>query len=46
MLFRSRDGAAAIALTAADMKSLDAALAPEKVSGERYAASIMTTVDR
>jgi len=39
-------GAAAIALTAADMKSLDAALAPEKVSGERYAASIMTTVDR
>jgi aryl-alcohol dehydrogenase-like predicted oxidoreductase len=39
-------GAAAIALSAADMKSLDAALAPEKVSGDRYASWIMPTVDR
>jgi aryl-alcohol dehydrogenase-like predicted oxidoreductase len=39
-------GAAAIALSAADLASLDAALAPEKVSGERYASWIMATVDR
>jgi len=39
-------GAAAIELTSADMGGLDAALAPEKVAGERYNEERMATVDR
>ena len=38
--------AAAIKLDAAQMQALDAALAPGKVSGTRYAASVMATIDR
>jgi len=38
--------AAEVALGAADMTALDAALAPEKVSGPRYNAKQMTMVDR
>ena len=38
--------AAALALTAAEIQSLDAALAPEKVSGPRYGEKIMATIDR
>jgi aryl-alcohol dehydrogenase-like predicted oxidoreductase len=39
-------GAAAIALSPADMASLDAALAPEKVAGPRYNPQRMATIDR
>jgi aryl-alcohol dehydrogenase-like predicted oxidoreductase len=39
-------GAAALALTAEEMAALDAALAPENVSGPRYNARQMATVDR
>jgi aryl-alcohol dehydrogenase-like predicted oxidoreductase len=35
-----------VQLDAAQMKALDAALAPEKVSGKRYADWIMATIDR
>jgi aryl-alcohol dehydrogenase-like predicted oxidoreductase len=38
--------AAEVSLSAAEMKALDAALAPEKISGPRYNAERMTTVDR
>jgi aryl-alcohol dehydrogenase-like predicted oxidoreductase len=38
--------AAAVALDAAEMVILDEALAPAKISGPRYAASNMATVDR
>ena len=38
--------AAAISLSAADMKALDEALAPNKVSGPRYGAAMMSMVDR
>jgi aryl-alcohol dehydrogenase-like predicted oxidoreductase len=38
--------AAAIALTQAEMQALDDALAPEKISGPRYATAIMSTIDR
>jgi aryl-alcohol dehydrogenase-like predicted oxidoreductase len=38
--------AASIALDAAQMALLDEAMAPEKVSGARYAAWMMTTIDR
>jgi len=38
--------AADIALTPAEIKALDAALAPEKISGKRYADRMMATVDR
>ena len=38
--------AAAITLDAAEMKTLDAALAPDKVSGERYSKERVATVDR
>jgi len=38
--------AAGIKLDAAQMRALDAALAPGKVSGTRYAASVMATIDR
>jgi aryl-alcohol dehydrogenase-like predicted oxidoreductase len=38
--------AAAISLSATDMKTLDDALAPSKVSGPRYGASMMSLVDR
>ena len=38
--------AAAIALDAAQMKALDDALAPEKVSGPRYGEKMMAMVDR
>lgn len=39
-------GAAAVSLRAEEMAELDAALAPEKVSGPRYNARQMATVDR
>jgi aryl-alcohol dehydrogenase-like predicted oxidoreductase len=39
-------GAANVALTAQDMKTLDAALAPEHVSGPRYGEKAMAQVDR
>ena len=39
-------GAADVSLTAEDMATLDAALAPEKVSGPRYSAKQMAQVDR
>jgi aryl-alcohol dehydrogenase-like predicted oxidoreductase len=39
-------GAAAIALSSAEMTSLDAALAPEKVAGPRYNPQRMATIDR
>src|SRR5881628_3069983 len=38
--------AAAVSLDAAEMAQLDAALAPEKVAGPRYAAKQMAQVDR
>jgi aryl-alcohol dehydrogenase-like predicted oxidoreductase len=38
--------AADIALDAAQMKTLDDALAPDKISGPRYAPWVMATVDR
>ena len=38
--------AAAISLSPADMKALDDALAPNKVSGPRYSASRMSMIDR
>lgn len=38
--------AAAIALNAEQMKTLDEALAPGKVSGKRYNDAIMSTIDR
>jgi aryl-alcohol dehydrogenase-like predicted oxidoreductase len=38
--------AAAIRLDAAALQTLDAALAPEKISGPRYAAAMMAAVDR
>ena len=38
--------AAAIALTEAEMDALDAALAPEKISGPRYGERMMAMVDR
>ncbi len=38
--------AATITLDAADMQALDAALAPDKVAGARYAEAMMTLVDR
>jgi aryl-alcohol dehydrogenase-like predicted oxidoreductase len=39
-------GAVSIDLTSDDMGRLEAALAPEKVSGERYNKERMSTVDR
>jgi aryl-alcohol dehydrogenase-like predicted oxidoreductase len=39
-------GAADISLSAAEMSSLDSALAPEKVSGPRYNAQRMAQIDR
>jgi aryl-alcohol dehydrogenase-like predicted oxidoreductase len=39
-------GAADVRLSAADMTTLDEALAPEKVSGPRYGAKQMAQVDR
>lgn len=38
--------AADIAVTAAQIKALDDALAPDRISGPRYSASMMATVDR
>jgi aryl-alcohol dehydrogenase-like predicted oxidoreductase len=38
--------AAAVALTGEDMAGLDAALAPEKVSGPRYGEKLMAQLDR
>jgi len=38
--------AAAIALDAAQMKALDDALAPERISGPRYNEKLMATIDR
>ena len=38
--------AADVALTAEDMNTLDAALAPEKIAGERYSAPQMAMIDR
>ena len=38
--------AAAIALDTAEMQTLDAALAPDKVSGERYSKERLATIDR
>jgi aryl-alcohol dehydrogenase-like predicted oxidoreductase len=39
-------GAVSVSLTAAEMTELDAALAPEKVAGQRYSAQQMAQVDR
>ena len=39
-------GAAAVTLSAAEMTTLDGALAPDKVSGPRYTAAQMSMVDR
>ncbi len=39
-------GAAEVSLTGEEMAELDAALAPEKVSGPRYNERQMSTVDR
>ena len=39
-------GAAALSLSGAQLKSLDEALAPDRISGARYGASMMATVDR
>jgi len=39
-------GAAALSLSAQEMAALDAALSPDKVSGPRYNAERMTSVDR
>jgi aryl-alcohol dehydrogenase-like predicted oxidoreductase len=38
--------AAALTLTVAQIQALDAAMAPDKIAGERYAAAIMATIDR
>lgn len=38
--------AASISLSAAQMQALDAALAPDKISGQRYNPSTMSTIDR
>jgi aryl-alcohol dehydrogenase-like predicted oxidoreductase len=38
--------AASVKLGAAQMKALDEALAPERVAGERYGATMMATIDR
>jgi aryl-alcohol dehydrogenase-like predicted oxidoreductase len=38
--------AADVSLTADEMKVLDAALAPDKISGERYSAPQMAMIDR
>ena len=38
--------AAAITLAQAQMQALDEALAPEKISGPRYAKTMMSTIDR
>jgi aryl-alcohol dehydrogenase-like predicted oxidoreductase len=38
--------AAAISLTPAEMKALDDALAPSRVSGPRYGATMMSMIDR
>ena len=38
--------AATIRLDPAQMKMLDEALAPEKVAGQRYADTMMKTIDR
>jgi aryl-alcohol dehydrogenase-like predicted oxidoreductase len=38
--------AAAVSLDAAQMSALDAALAPDKVSGPRYNPAVMRTIDR
>ncbi len=38
--------AAAVALDGAELAALDAALAPDKVSGRRYADWILATIDR
>ena len=38
--------AATIELEPSQMRALDDALAPEKVSGQRYSARLMTTIDR
>jgi aryl-alcohol dehydrogenase-like predicted oxidoreductase len=38
--------AAAISLDAAQMSTLDEALAPEKISGPRYNPTTMSTIDR
>jgi aryl-alcohol dehydrogenase-like predicted oxidoreductase len=38
--------AAAVTLSAAQIAALDAALAPENISGPRYSSSIMKTIDR
>jgi len=37
---------AAISLSPADMKALDDALAPNKISGQRYSATTMSMIDR
>jgi len=39
-------GAAEVPLTSKEMAALDAALAPEKISGPRYGAKAMASVDR
>jgi aryl-alcohol dehydrogenase-like predicted oxidoreductase len=39
-------GAASVSLTSAEMTALDAALAPENVSGPRYSPAQQSTVDR
>ena len=39
-------GAAALPLTRAEMDALDAALAPERVSGPRYSAQRMAQLDQ
>jgi aryl-alcohol dehydrogenase-like predicted oxidoreductase len=38
--------AVALKLTAAQLQTLDAALAPDKISGARYSSAIMATIDR
>ena len=39
-------GAADVALDAAQIEQLDAALAPDKIAGERYAPRMMSAIDR
>jgi aryl-alcohol dehydrogenase-like predicted oxidoreductase len=39
-------GAVNVPLSAAEMTELDAALAPEKISGSRYTAKLMAQIDR
>jgi aryl-alcohol dehydrogenase-like predicted oxidoreductase len=46
MYLEENVGAVSVSLTTEDMAALDAALAPEKVSGPRYAAGAMAQVDR